>query len=118
MDDECLFVDDPLQAYLAELKKIAPLDRKEEIECMRRIRTEDEHAEDARKRLLEANLHMVVTIVERYPCDPARILDLIQKGNCGLLRATQNLHDSSAADDFSGYATPFIEHAIAEASSV
>ena len=123
MNDRCItgalthengsdFFDDPLWIYLAEVKKVLPLNPEEEIECIRHICAVDEWAESAGKRLLEANLQLVVTIAERFPHQQLHILDLIQAGNSGLLTAIQTIRDHPA-DNFPGYATPFIESAIA-----
>jgi RNA polymerase primary sigma factor len=117
VDDECAFLDDPLQVYLAHLKNVPPMDRAEEMACLRHLRAEDEWAEDARTRLVEVNLQLVVAIADRYCRDQPCILDLIQEGNCGLLRAAQSPPDG-AAERFSTHATPFVERAIAEAISV
>jgi RNA polymerase primary sigma factor len=106
--------DDPLDVYLAELKNVPPLDSKEEMECIRHVRAGDEQAEKAGQRLVEANLHLVVTIAERYPRNKMYILDLIQEGNRGLLTAIQTLRDSSA-ENFPIHATPLIERAISKA---
>jgi DNA-directed RNA polymerase sigma subunit (sigma70/sigma32) len=69
-------------------------------------------AESAAKRLIEANLPLVVSIAERYHNDRNHILHLIQRGNEGLLRAVQTLPDSSQ-DTFAAHATSHIERAIA-----
>ena len=75
-----------------------------------------EQAEKAGQRLVEANLHLVVTIAERYPHprDKMHIPELIQEGNRGLLTAIQTLRDSSA-QNFPIHATPLIELAISAA---
>jgi RNA polymerase primary sigma factor len=109
-----LVFDDPLAVYLAKLKNVPPLAREEEMECIQHVRAGDERAENAGKRLVEANLHLVVTIAERSAGEKMHILDLIQEGNCGLITAIQTLRDSSA-DNFATHATPLIEHSISEA---
>jgi DNA-directed RNA polymerase sigma subunit (sigma70/sigma32) len=109
-----MFVDDPLGVYLDELIRIPPLSRDEEIDCLHHVRAGDQFAESAGKRLAEASLLLVVSIAERYRSDQIHILDLIQRGNEGLLLAVQTLSDSSA-DSFSAHATGYIERAIAEA---
>ncbi len=114
MNNDHSFVDDPLNAYLAELKKVPPLSRDEELECIQHVRAGDERAEDAKRRLLEANLQLVVAIAERYPHDRMHILDLIQAGSGELSRAIETLPHSSV-DNLPIHATPFIERAIAEA---
>jgi DNA-directed RNA polymerase sigma subunit (sigma70/sigma32) len=71
-------------------------------------------SEAARKRLIEANLGLVVSLVERHRDEGIHILDLIQKGNEGLLHATENLTDSLPGS-FSTHATIFVERALIEA---
>jgi DNA-directed RNA polymerase sigma subunit (sigma70/sigma32) len=56
-----------LKVYLAELKDVPALSREEEIECIRRVQAGGEGAEDAGRRLVEANLQLVVTITELHP---------------------------------------------------
>ncbi len=113
MDDHLKFVDDPLGLYLDLVDKVPPLSREEELGCLQHLRARDRQAESARKRLLEANLHLVVSIAERYPHKGVHILDLIQYGNAGLLRALQNF-GHGCDDNFPAHATPHIERAIAE----
>ena len=108
------FVDNPEGLYLSEVLKIPPLSPDEEIRCLQHVRAGDEEAEPARKRLLEANLHLVVSIAERNRNDQIHFLDLIVKGNDGLMGAVQAFGDSGE-DSFSAYATAYIERAIAEA---
>jgi len=90
------------------------LDRVEEIECIEHVKAGDEKAETARLRLVESHLELVVSLAERHRSEHVHILDLIQKGNEGLLRAVQTLADCGA-DSFAAYATPLIECAIADA---
>jgi DNA-directed RNA polymerase sigma subunit (sigma70/sigma32) len=108
------FIDDPLQVYLYEVQKVPPLSRDEEVDCVRHVLAGDPLAESAGQRLGEANLLLVVSIAERYRNDHIHILDLIQKGNEGLLHAIQTLSESSH-DSFSAYAAEHIERAIVEA---
>ena len=114
LNDDQTFVDDPVKVYLAEVLKVPPLSRGEEIRCVQHVRAGDQQAESAGKRLVEANLHLVVSIAERYRNDHIHILDLIQKGNDGLLAALRTFSDSSE-DSLSAYATAYIERSIAEA---
>jgi RNA polymerase primary sigma factor len=114
-DDVIAFCDDPLGAYLAELARVPPLDRAEEITCIEHLRAEDDMAESCRKRLVEANLHLVVTLAERHQSEGVHILDLIQKGNEGLLGAAQSLTDCPPGS-FSTYAAKFIERALINAA--
>ncbi len=113
-NDDHMFVDDPEGLYLSEVQKVPPLSPDEEIRCLQRIRAQDEQAEPARKRLVEANLHLVVSIAERNRNARIQFLDLIVKGNDGLMRALQAFGDSRE-DNFSTYATACVERAIAEA---
>ncbi len=115
MDDDAAFCDDPLQVYLAELRRIPALDRAQEIACIEHVRAGDEMAEAARVRLVEANLYLVVSLAERYRTERLHILDLIQKGNEGLMRAVQALTDSSP-DSFAAHASRLVECALAEAA--
>lgn len=114
MDIDQKFVDDPVGVYLAEVDKIPPLSREDEIRCIQHIRARDQHAESAGQRLVEANLHLVVSIAERYRNNDVHILDLIQEGNDALMGALRTFSDS-LGDSFSAYATPHIQRAIAKA---
>ena len=113
MGDDSVFCDDPLQVYLAEVRRVPPLDRVEEIECIEHVRAGDGVAEAAKLRLVETHLELVVTLAERYRREDVHILDLIQKGNEGLLRAAQTLADC-CTDSFAAHATPLIECALAD----
>ncbi len=112
-DDHLKFVDDPKGLYLDLVAKVPPLSPDEEICCIQHLRARDQQAESASKRLVEANLHLVVSIAERYPDKSIHILDLIECGNTGLLAALQNFGEGSG-DNFPAHATPYIEHAIAD----
>jgi RNA polymerase primary sigma factor len=108
------FIDDPEGLYLSEVQKVPPLSPDEEIRCLQHIRVGDGQAEPARKRLVEANLHLVVSAAERNRNDRIHFLDLIVKGNDGLMGALQAFRESGE-DSFSAYAKACIERAIAEA---
>jgi len=108
------FIDDPEGLYLSEVLKVPPLRPDEEIRCLQQVRAGDEQAEPARKRLVEANLHLVVSIAQRNRNDRIHFLDLIVKGNDSLMGALQTFGDSGE-DNFSAHATTCIERAIAEA---
>jgi RNA polymerase primary sigma factor len=114
--DDTIFCDDPLQAYLAELARIPPLDRTEEVACIQHVIAEDEIAENCRKRLVEANLQLVVTLAERHHSGRVHILDVIQKGNEGLLQATQSLTDCLPGS-FSTHAEKYIKRALIDAAN-
>ncbi len=108
--------DDPLAVYLKLVGQIPSLDSNEESACIDHVRAGDEMAESAGKRLVEANLQLVVSLAERYPSHDIHILDLIEGGNAGLMRAVRALTDS-VPESFAAYATPFIERALAEAAA-
>jgi len=114
MDDDHRFVDDPEGLYLAEVLKVPPLSPEEEISCLQHVRAGDEQAESARKRLVEANLHLVVSIAERYRNGRIHFLDLIVKGNDALTGALQAFGGEGS---FPAYAAPHIERAIADLAS-
>lgn len=109
-----MYEDDPVRVYLHEMGKVPPLTRDQEMDCVRRMRAGGEQAEIATKDLVEANLALVVSIAQKYPSDRIHLLDLIQKGNDALLLSARAFA-SSNAQDFSAYAAPHIEHAIAQA---
>jgi DNA-directed RNA polymerase sigma subunit (sigma70/sigma32) len=111
---DSVFCDDPLRVYLAEIRRVPPLDRVEEIECIEHARTGDEMAEAAKTRLVEAHLELVVSLAERHRSEHVHILDLIQKGNEGLLRAAQTVAHCGS-DSFASYATQLIERALDDA---
>jgi DNA-directed RNA polymerase sigma subunit (sigma70/sigma32) len=108
------YTDDPMEVYLKELRRIPPMDRAEEIACMEHVRAGNEMAEAATKRLVEANLSLVVTLAEHHRSEHVHILDLIVKGNEGLLHAVEDLANH-APDSFAPHAT-FIERALVEAA--
>jgi DNA-directed RNA polymerase sigma subunit (sigma70/sigma32) len=114
LDDDYTLPDDPVEVYVAEACKVPPLSREEENRCVQHLRAGDQQAESAALRLGEANLHLAVSIAKRYRNDRIHILDLIQKGNDGLLVALRTFKDSGE-DSFSAYAAAHIERAITKA---
>jgi RNA polymerase primary sigma factor len=109
-----LDANDPLSFYLRELATISPVTRGEEAELLQHWRAQDELAESASKRLIEANLSLVVSIAERHSSPGVQLLDLIQHGNEGLLLALKTFTESSS-DNFSACAATCIEDAILRA---
>ena len=105
---EGVSVTDPVRMYLKEIGKVPLLSAEEEIEYARRM---DEGDEEARKRLAEANLRLVVSIAKRYVGRCMQFLDLIQEGNLGLLKAVEK-YDYKKGFKFSTYATWWIRQAI------
>ena len=108
---EGISIEDPVRMYLKEIGKVPLLSAEEEIELARRMEDGDE---DARKKLAEANLRLVVSIAKRYVGRGMLFLDLIQEGNLGLLKAVEKF-DYRKGYKFSTYATWWIRQAITRA---
>ena len=104
-------VNDPVRMYLKEIGKVRLLTADEEVELARRIEQGDE---EAKRRLTEANLRLVVSIAKRYVGRGMQFLDLIQEGNVGLLKAVEKF-DHNKGCKFSTYATWWIRQAITRA---
>jgi len=102
---------DPVRMYLKEIGRTPLLTPEEEIELAKRIKEGDE---EARKRLTEANLRLVVSIARRYVGRGMLFLDLIQEGNLGLMKAVEKF-DHTKGFKFSTYATWWIRQAITRA---
>ena len=104
-------LDDPVRMYLKEIGKVPLLSPEEEIELAKRMELGDENA---RKRLAEANLRLVVSIAKRYVGRGMQFLDLIQEGNIGLMHAAEK-YDYTKDNRFSTYASWWIKEAITRA---
>ena len=104
-------IEDPVRMYLKEIGKVPLLSAEEEIELAQRMETGDQ---DAKKRLAEANLRLVVSIAKRYVGRGMLFLDLIQEGNLGLIKAVEKF-DYRKGYKFSTYATWWIRQAITRA---
>lgn len=113
MGDDLIY-DDPVRVYLAEVDKVPRLTRSEEMLCIQHVRAGDQEAESAGRRLVEANLHLVVALAEQYRQHNVHILDLIQKGNEGLIHTLQTLSEYDQ-ESFAELAAPHIENAIKRA---
>jgi len=100
--------------YLREVGTVPPLTKDQEIDLSRHVLANDEQAESAGKTLVEANLAMVVSTAERYPRGNIHLLDLIQRGNDGLLYALKTFPDHPN-QSFSVYAAACVDAAIAKA---
>ena len=100
--------DDPVRAYLKEIGKIPLLTPEEEADLARRIEKGDEQA---KKRLAEGNLRLVVSIAKRYTGHGLQLLDLIQEGNIGLMKAVEKF-DYRRGFKFSTYATWWIRQSM------
>ena len=108
---ESVGVDDPVRLYLKEIGKIPLLTPEQEIEYASRIIAGDE---EAKKKLAEANLRLVVSIAKKYVGRGMLFLDLIQEGNLGLIKAVEKF-DYRKGYKFSTYATWWIRQAITRA---
>lgn len=101
-------LDDPVRMYLKEIGRVPLLSAEEEIELAKRVVQGDA---EAKQRLAEANLRLVVSIARRYIGRGMMLLDLIQEGNMGLMRAVDKF-DYTKGYKFSTYATWWIRQAI------
>ena len=108
---EGIGVDDPVRMYLKEIGKVPLLSSDEEIELAKKIELGDE---EAKKKLAESNLRLVVSIAKRYAGRGMQLLDLIQEGNLGLIKAVEKF-DYRKGYKFSTYATWWIRQAITRA---
>ncbi|KNY25456.1 RNA polymerase sigma factor RpoD [Pseudobacteroides cellulosolvens] len=108
---EGISIDDPVRMYLKEIGKVPLLSADEEIDLARRMEKGDA---EAKRRLAEANLRLVVSIAKRYVGRGMLFLDLIQEGNLGLIKAVEKF-DYTKGYKFSTYATWWIRQAITRA---
>jgi len=104
-------IEDPVRMYLKEIGKVPLLSAEEEIELAKKMENGDQ---EAKKRLAEANLRLVVSIAKRYVGRGMLFLDLIQEGNLGLIKAVEKF-DYRKGYKFSTYATWWIRQAITRA---
>ena len=108
---EGIAIDDPVRMYLKEIGKVPLLSAQEEIDLARRMAEGDQ---DAKQKLAEANLRLVVSVAKRYVGRGMLFLDLIQEGNLGLIKAVEKF-DYRKGYKFSTYATWWIRQAITRA---
>jgi RNA polymerase primary sigma factor len=104
-------LDDPVRAYLNEIGRVRLLTAPEEVELATQI---EAGSESARRRLIESNLRLVVSVARRYASSGLPLLDLVQEGNIGLMRAVEKF-DHRRGFKFSTYATWWIRQAISRA---
>ena len=104
-------LDDPVRMYLKEIGQVPLLTPEEEMELAQKVAEGDK---EAKKKLTEANLRLVVSIAKKYSGRGLHILDLIQEGNTGLIRAVDKF-DYTKGNKFSTYATWWIRQAITRA---
>ena len=104
-------LDDPVRMYLKEIGQVKLLSAEEEVELAKKVAEGDQNAKN---KLTEANLRLVVSIAKKYSGRGLHILDLIQEGNTGLIRAVDKF-DWQKGNKFSTYATWWIRQAITRA---
>ncbi len=104
-------LDDPVRMYLKEIGQVRLLSAEEEVELAKKVSEGDQNAKN---KLTEANLRLVVSIAKKYSGRGLHILDLIQEGNTGLIRAVDKF-DWTKGNKFSTYATWWIRQAITRA---
>lgn len=104
-------IDDPVRMYLKEIGRVPLLSAEEEVDLAKKMENGDE---EAKRRLAEANLRLVVSIAKRYVGRGMLFLDLIQEGNLGLIKAVEKF-DYKKGYKFSTYATWWIRQAITRA---
>ena len=104
-------LDDPVRMYLKEIGQVKLLSAEEEVELAKKVSEGDQNAKN---KLTEANLRLVVSIAKKYSGRGLHILDLIQEGNTGLIRAVDKF-DWTKGNKFSTYATWWIRQAITRA---
>ncbi len=114
MASRSLALDDPVRMYLREIGRIKLLTAEEEIELARKIVKGGLEGANAKRKLVQANLRLVVSIAKKYVGRGMLFLDLIQEGNLGLIRAAEKF-DHERGYKFSTYATWWIRQAITRA---
>ena len=107
-------IDDSVKLYLKEIGRVSLLKPLEELEIAKTIAKGGKDAESAKRKLIQANLRLVVSIAKRYLGRGLNFLDLIQEGNIGLMKAAEKF-DSGRGFKFSTYATWWIKQAITRA---
>jgi RNA polymerase primary sigma factor len=108
---EAAALDDPIRAYFGQIGRVNLLTAADEVELAKRI---EQGSKEARRRLTEANLRLVVSIAKKYTNRGLPLLDLIQEGNLGLMRAVEKF-DHRRGFKFSTYATWWIRQAVQRA---
>ena len=114
LESEGLAIDDPVRMYLKEIGRVPLLTLEEELELAQQMSEGGDRAEEAKSKLVEANLRLVVSIAKRYVGKGMFFLDLIQEGNLGLMKAVKKF-DHTKGYKFSTYATWWIRQSITRA---
>ena len=105
--------DDPVEVYLHEVAKAQPLTADEENSLFEQVRRDDD-PESAKRTLIESKLALVVDIAKRYSSSGLPIIELIQDGNCGLMKAVDTFAEHPTGD-FTAHASALIEAAVGQA---
>ncbi len=108
--------DDPVELYRREVANALPLTKEEAARLFQEARQSGDPGELAKRRLIENHLDLVLPVAERYASSGVSMLDLIQEGNLGLMRALER-YSGTDLDDFSVYAASCIESFISEATA-
>ena len=106
--------DDPVKMYEREVATVQPLTSEEEARLFVQAEQSGELGELAKRRLIESRLHLVIPIARQYISRGLSMLELIQEGNIGLMRAVDEFPKTEVAD-FSAFATVCIEKSISDA---
>jgi DNA-directed RNA polymerase sigma subunit (sigma70/sigma32) len=104
---------DPVKMYVRELANVQPLTNEEETLLFQKAGKPGEMGEVAKRRLIESKLHLVLPIAAQHASSGLSMLDLIQEGNLGLMRAIDSFPETHL-DNFSAYAATCIETTITE----
>ena len=105
---------DAVEMYRREVAKVESLTDEEQLRFFREASNPGEQGELAKRRILESTLHLVLPIAEQHTSSGLSMLDLIQEGNIGLMRAL-DIFRGDRLDDFSSFAAAYIENSISEA---
>ena len=106
--------DDPVEVYRREIASVSPLTKEEQAHLFQEASQSGERGEDAKRRLIENYLYLVLPIAERHSSSGLSTLELIQEGNLGLFRALEKFPETHV-NNFSAFATPYIEGFISDA---
>jgi len=105
---------DPVEMYRREVAAVEPLTPQEESRLLKELRGAEAHCEFVKRRLIEHSLYLVLRIAERHAMSGVSMLDLLQEGNLGLIRAVDHFSKNHEGD-FSAYAATCIEESISQA---
>jgi len=107
---------DPVEVYRREIANVLPLTKEDAVLLFQEARQSGDPGEAAKRRLIENHLQLVLPVAERYASSGLSMLDLIQEGNLGLMRALER-YSGIDLDEFSAYAASCVESFISEATA-